>query len=131
MASPGKDGAEKYKDLSEDELRKECEKRKLDLSGVFLKDSLISLLTKDDMKPTDWGVVYARLLDAGLRYEDIPKRTLPQIEAILGEWANLISVRIPSLFGGGSSEEPEQQKPGEPPKVSQFAAFANMFNGIR
>lgn len=102
MASSGeKEGAEKYNDLSEEELRKECEKRNLDLDGAFSKEDFIDLLVQDDKKPTDWGMVYARLLDAGLRYDEIPQRTFPQITALLGEWGNIVSIKVgmPNIFG--------------------------------
>ena len=52
--------------------------------------------------PTDWGAVYGKLLDAGLRYDEIPKRTLPQIQALLSEWGEIASIKIgmPNIFGG-------------------------------
>jgi hypothetical protein len=102
VASSGeKEGAEKYNNLPEEELRKECEKRNLDLDGAFSKEDFIDLLVQDDKKPTDWGIVYARLLDAGLRYDEIPQRTLPQITALLGEWGNIVSIKVgmPNIFG--------------------------------
>lgn len=95
-----KHGAEKYKNMSIDELRSECKKRDLEFDEALSVDELIDLLVEDDKKPTDWGVIYARLLNAGLRYDEIPERTFPQIKAILGEWANIITLRVPfSLFG--------------------------------
>lgn len=95
-----KHGAEKYKNMSIDELRSECKKRDLEFDEALSVDELIDLLVEDDKKPTDWGVIYARLLNAGLRYDEIPERTFPQIKAIIGEWANIITLRVPfSLFG--------------------------------
>ena len=95
-----KHGAEKYKNMSIDELRSECKKRDLEFDEALSVDELIDLLVEDDKKPTDWGVIYARLLNAGLRYDEIPERTFPQIKAILGEWANIITLRVPfNLFG--------------------------------
>jgi len=95
-----KHGAEKYKNMSIDELRSECKKRDLEFDEALSVDELIDLLVEDDKKPTDWGVIYARLLNAGLRYDEIPERTFPQIKAILGEWANIVTLRVPfSLFG--------------------------------
>lgn len=80
--------------------------------------------------PTDWGVTYTRLLDAGLRYDDIPRRTLPQIKAILGEWSE-IRVNIPNIFGAtATATSPPPPPDSGPPKVSQFAALAGMFGGI-
>lgn len=95
-----KHGAEKYKNMSIDELRSECKKRDLEFDEALSVDELIDLLVEDDKKPTDWGVIFTRLLNAGLRYDEIPERTFPQIKAIIGEWANIITLRVPfSLFG--------------------------------
>ena len=128
-----KDGAGKYKQMSDGELRAECEKREIAFDEALSTDGLISLIIKDDNRPEDWGVIYARLMSAGLRYDEIPKRTFPQIKAILGEWANIISLRMPNIFGtpSYSSEPQSQQQPDTPPKLSQFAAMANMFDGIK
>lgn len=124
MASPDeKDEAEKYKDLSEEELRKECEKRNLDLSGVFSKEDLIELLLADDNKPTDWAQIYARLLDVGLNYEEIPKRTLPQIKALLGEWADLIALKIPNIFGGITEAAPSKEESRQEDVDEFFSSF--------
>lgn len=83
----------------------------------------------DKPPSTDWGVTFARLLDAGLRYDEIPKRTLPQIKAILGEWSE-IKVNIPNIFGSTSPPVAVPSPDGKPPKASQFAALASMFGGI-
>jgi len=95
-----KRGAENYKNMSLEELRSECKKRGIEFDEALSADEFIGLLVENDKKPTDWGVIYARLLNAGLRYDEIPERTFPQIKAILGEWANIITLRVPfSLFG--------------------------------
>lgn len=133
MASPENDGAEKYKTFSLSQLQEECKKREISFDEQTPEAGLIILLRKDDHKPTDWGVVYARLLNAGLRYDEIPERTIPQIKAILGEWANIISMQslnVPNMFGSADVDNPEIPNDGKPPKLSQFAAMANMFNGI-
>lgn len=75
-------------------------------------------------------MVYTRLLDTGLKYDEIPKRTLPQIKALLGEWAELLSLKIPGPFGGIAQTPQEQQEVDSPPKINQFAALASMFNGF-
>lgn len=133
MAPPDeKRGAEKYKNMSLEELRSECKTRGIEFNEGLSVDELISLLIEDDKKPTDWGVVYTRLLNAGLRYDEIPERTFPQIKAILGEWANIISLRVPfGLFGSVSDNTVPEQPADKPPKVSQFAAFASMFDAIK
>lgn len=79
--------------------------------------------------PTDWGMVYGRLLDAGLRYDEIPKRTLPQIEALLGEWANLIQTKMPAnLFGGFGGVPPAAPADkGEHDSQEDVDSFFNSF----
>jgi len=68
-----------------------------------------------------------------MNYEEIGNRTIPQIEAILDGADENISIKMgmPNIFGGTSpppSSTP--QNSDSPPKVSQFAAMANMFSGI-
>lgn len=93
---------------------------------------MISLLIKDDNKPPDWGKIYSRVLyHTGMAYEEIARRTIPQIMAILDGAEENISIKmgLPNILGT-STLSPTPQNNGEPPKVSQFAAIANMFNGI-
>lgn len=81
--------------------------------------------------PTDWSVIYARLLfHTGMHYEEISRRTLPQINALLQQAGENISIKIgmPNIFGTPS---PVTQNDGSPPKVNQFAALAGMFSGIQ
>ena len=129
MASPENDGAEKYKTFSLSQLQEECRKREISFDEQTPEAGLINLLLKDDHKPTDWGVIYARLLDAGLRYDDIPKRTLVQIKAILGEWAHLVSIRTPpGLFGGlGGVPLSEPVKKDEHDSQEEVDSFFNSF----
>ena len=49
----------------------------------------------------DWGRIYAKLLDLGLDYDEIPKRTFPQIQALLAGRDEIIATKmtIPNIFG--------------------------------
>ncbi len=84
----------------------------------------------EEPKQIDWGEVYARLLDIGLRYDEIPERSLKQVKILLSEWADITSLKIsaPNIFGPLPSTT--SQNNDGPPKVSQFADIANMFSGI-
>lgn len=88
----------------------------------------------DKAPPIDWGEVYARLLDIGLRYDEIQERSFKQILVLLGEWAEITSLKIsmPNIFGGSlhSPTNNENQNTDSPPKLSQFMSFANAFNEI-
>ena len=55
----------------------------------------------DKQAPNDWGQIYAKLLDLGLGYDEIPKRTYPQIQALLGGRAGVIveKMSMPNIFG--------------------------------
>jgi hypothetical protein len=131
--SDDKGGAEKYNNLPLEELKAECKRRNIAINESNIRDDLIAFLFKDDTKPTDWAKIYARLLyHTGMHYEEIAKRTLPQINALLGEADENISIKIgmPNIFGGASSIAPAPPADGKPPKVSQFAALAGMFGGI-
>ena len=131
MASSKKDEAEKYKAMSIEELKAECNKRKLTFDENSSSDELIEILIKDDQKPIDWAWVYSKILfHTGMHYEEIGRRTIPQLNAILRDADEHISLKIgiPNIFGGVSSTP---QNNDGPPKVSQFAEFASMFDGIK
>lgn len=90
-------------------------------------EQLIKLLKDDDKKPPDWGKIYSRVLyHTGMHYEEIERRTVPQITAILDGAGENISIKLG--LPTGDSQSPTTAN--EPPKVSQFAAMANMFSGI-
>lgn len=96
------------------------------------KGVLITLLIKDDNKPPDWGKIYSRVLyHTGMSYEEISRRTIPQIMAILDGAEENISIKMgmPSIFGG-TSTLPTTELADEAPKLSQFASLAGMFSGI-
>lgn len=66
-----------------------------------------------------------------MAYEEISRRTIPQIDAILdGAEENIpIKLGLPNMFGSSTPLSPAGLA-DEPPKLSQFAAFANAFSGI-
>ena len=132
-SSDGKDGAEKYKSWSFEELKSECAKRKLIFNETDDKDALTTLLFKDDHKPPCWGKIYARLLfHTGMGYEEVAKRTIPQIEAILAESEENIAIKMgmAGIFGGAFDNPSPSSASGETPKLSEFFALTNAFNGI-
>lgn len=132
MAPSSDDKENKYIEWTLEELKTECIKRKLNHNELDTKDSLITFLIKDDNKPPDWGKIYSRVLyHTGMAYEEIARRTIPQIMAILDGAEENISIKmgLPNMFGTSTLSSTPQNN-GEPPKVSQFAAIANMFNGI-
>lgn len=113
------------------ELKNECQKRKIKFGEGSNIGDLTALLIKNDSSLTDWGLVYGRVLyHTGMGYEEISRRTIPQILAILdGAEENIpIKLGIPNMFGGVSSAPSGLAK--EPPKLSQFAAFASAFDKI-
>lgn len=78
----------------------------------------------------DWAEIYSDLLcHTSLSYEEIGKRTIPQIDAIRSKLGKNIAIKIgtPGLFGGALDATPPSPT-GKPPKLSQFMAFANAFN---
>lgn len=111
-----------------DELKNECVKRKLAFSDDVDIEQLIKLLKDDDNKPPDWGKIYSRVLyHTGIHYEEIERRTVPQIMAILDGAGENISIKLGLPTSDSQSPTTPQD---EPPKISQFAAMANMFSGI-
>lgn len=135
MAPSSDDKENKYNSLSFDELKAECNKRKLEFNDSDSKAILIELLIKDDKKPPNWGKIYARILyHTGMGYDEISHRNIPQIMAILDGAEENIAIKIgmPNVLGGGALDKTSTSSPtpDKPPKLSQFMAFANAFNGI-
>lgn len=66
-----------------------------------------------------------------MAYEEIARRTIPQIMAILDGAEENISIKMgmPNMFGT-STLSPTPQNNGEPPSLSQFSSMAGMFSGI-
>ena len=62
-------------------------------------------------------------------YDEITERTIPQIEAILGELDKHISLKlgIPWETGGDKAAPGKQVKKGKAPKLSDLAAFCGEF----
>ena len=87
----------------------------------------------ENPKP-DWAEVYADLLcHTSLSYEEISNRTIPQIDAIRSRLGKNIAIKIgmPGIFGGVlDNSQPTTSPTGKPPKLSEFAAFCNVFNSI-
>ncbi len=128
MASSS-ENEDKYSKLTFNELKNECTKRKLAFSNDASVEHLVKLLKDDDNKPPNWGKIFPRVLyHTGICYEEIPRRTIPQILAILGGAGENISIKLGLPYK--DEESAEQGLANEPPKLSQFAAFANMFSGI-
>lgn|GEM_PF-1156847 len=121
----------KYEDWTLEELKAECNRRKLEFNSNDTKEKLINLLVDNDNAPPDWGKIYSRVLyHTGMAYEEISRRTIPQIRAILdGAEENIpIKLGFPNMFNVSTLSPTESAN--EPPKLSQFAAFANAFDTL-
>ena len=87
---------------------------------------------------TNWGKIYAQLMyHFKMSYDSIKKRTIPQIEALnaeLPEQLQIHQLSIPGILGGmldgQATSMSEVGLVDKPPKLAQFAAFADAFNGI-
>lgn len=82
--------------------------------------------------PTNWAKIYSQIVcHTSIPYEQIANRTIPQIEAILSELPENISIKVGlpnGMFGGTSEASIPSQEDVKPPKLSQFMSFANAFN---
>jgi hypothetical protein len=77
--------------------------------------------------PTNWAKVYSTLLfHSGIHYEEIARRTLPQINALLAEAPENISIKIgmPNIFGGVSDGSTSN---GENSSQEDIDSFFNDF----
>ena len=75
---------------------------------------------------TDWGEAFTELLcHTSMSYEDICRRTIPQIETILSKMGKHISLRLGIPFQEGKMASPSAEH-----SVEDGMAFAAMFNGI-
>lgn len=63
-----------------------------------------------------------------MHYEEIARRTIPQIMAILDGAGENISIKLG--LPTSDSQSPTTPQADGPPKLSQFAAMANIFSGI-
>lgn len=111
-------------------MRKECIKRKLDISKANIANDYIKLLFIGDNPPPDWGVIYCRVLyHTGMDYEEIERRTILQINAILeGAGENLsIKLGVPYFPTPSASEESAQEVDNET-RLSQIKQIEQMFN---
>lgn len=118
------DGKEtKYESLSLDEIKAELAKRNLEFKETDAINSLIRLLIKDDNKPPNWGEIYSRVLyHTGMAYEEIERRTIPQIMAILDGAEENISIKmgIPSMFGATPTFYPTTTEESSQEDVEAF-----------
>ena len=89
----------------------------------------MTILPPDERKdkPPDWGEVFTTLLcHTNLTYEEIPKRTLPQITAILTRLGKHISL-------GWGLSVPDQQQIKEiegEHTIEDAMQFVSLFSGI-
>lgn len=86
----------------------------------------------DGADKTDWGKIISQLLfHTSMSYESILERTIPQIEAIMSNFQENVSLKIgmPGLLGGAVRVDGEQiNSGGKHPKLSDFMAFASEFD---
>lgn len=64
-----------------------------------------------------------------MAYEEIARRTIPQIMAILDGACENISIKLGLPVGSDSTLSPVGLAE-KPPSLGQFAAFSNAFSGI-
>lgn len=79
----------------------------------------------------DWGEIFGDIVNhTSIPPSEIPYMTLPQIDAYRRSVGKHIPIKVYGPNVLSDSNASIQPKPSGPPKVSQFAAFANLFNGI-
>lgn len=86
---------------------------------------------------TDWADIYTTLLThTSMSYEDIGKRSIPQLEAIMARLGKHISLKIGIPFGTGGhtpvskdgyGDTKTLNKPGETPCIDDIMLFCNSF----
>ena len=86
-------------------------------------------------KDPDWGEIFTTIVShTSITYEEILRRTIPQIEAVLDKLDRHIEIKIgmPAMGVGGASVERTESVPhglaDKAPKISDFMMFANEFN---
>lgn len=85
--------------------------------------NLLFLLAEDDSKPTDWGKIYSRVLyHTGMAYEEISRRTIPQVMAILDGAEENISIKLglPNMLGGVSADGKNEEEESSQEDVEVF-----------
>lgn len=81
----------------------------------------------EESDPPDWGEVFTCLLcHTNMRYEEIPRRTIPQIEAILGRLGKHMSLKL----GIPWEDSAPQVDKSVGCTVAERMAFAAMFDGV-
>ena len=78
----------------------------------------------------DWAEVYTKLLShTTLTFEEIGKRTIPQLNAIGVRLDKHIEIKVGMpLFGGGGDTTQDKPSPDKEHSVSDGFAFAAMLN---
>jgi hypothetical protein len=76
----------------------------------------------------DWAEIYTTLLaHTNLSYDEIGKRTIKQINAILSRLGKHINIKVGlPLFG---TEEEEPVNPGRQPTISELARMCGILSG--
>lgn len=83
------------------------------------------------MAGEDWARIFTTILcHTSLDYEQIKKRTIPQINAILEHLPENVRTSCPFFGGGGNSGETKTSNKDEEHSTDDGMAFAAMFHGI-
>ncbi len=81
----------------------------------------------EEREPPDWGEVFTTIIcHTNMTYEEIPRRTIPQLEAILQRLGRHISLKL----GIPYKEDTPQVDRSVGTTVAERMAFAAMFDGI-
>lgn len=81
---------------------------------------------EDSSGEADWGKVFTTILaQTSMSYEDILNRTIPQIEAIMENLPEQMSIKLGIPFSGKPKAEAKEEH-----SVEDGFAFAAMFKGI-
>lgn len=82
----------------------------------------------DEKEESDWGEVFTMLIcHTNMSYEEIPKRTIPQLEAIYQRLGKHMSLRLGLPW---KEEETVEVDSGVGTTVDERLAFAAMFDGV-
>ncbi len=96
-----------YDEMSLDDLKTQCVERELDISEAETADDYVRLLLESEK--TDWAHIFCRVLyHTGMAYEEIGRRTLPQINAILEGAGENLAIKLGIPYGAEAEAENEQ-----------------------
>lgn len=80
---------------------------------------------KEQNTPADWGEVYTILLaHTSLSYDEIGKRTIPQVEAVMANLGRHVGLKVGVPVGEGGGVEPKEEH-----TVDDAMAFVAAFTG--